>query len=139
MRKISNKEMIQIENRVKKNSKNLTHITDKSNLSMEDRMKLNLCKQFVRYGNSKKMPLKDLAKQVGVPVQRMSEITNYKINLFKIDKLIHHLNELSKHDPKIREFLNLLEQTTDIRVPAVASVRRITREITQLSADSINV
>jgi predicted XRE-type DNA-binding protein len=134
MRKISNKEMVRIEKRLKKDSKNLTHITDKSELSVEDRMKLNLCKQFVRYGNSKKMPLKDLAKLVGVPVQRMSEITNYKIKIFKIDKLIEYLTYLSKHDSKIKEFLNLLEQTTDIRAPSALSVRKIAREITELSA-----
>lgn len=134
MRKISNKEMIKIEKRVRKESKNLTHVTDKSDLSVEDRMKLNLCKQFVRYGNSKRMPLKDLAKLVGVPIQRMSEITNYKIKIFKIDKLIEYLTQLSKHDQKIKEFLNLLEQTTDIRAPSVSSVRKITREISELSA-----
>ncbi len=113
----------------KRQKKELTHITDKSKLSTEDKMKLSLCKHFVRFANSKKLKLKDVAKMIDIPIQRLSEITNYKINKYTVDQLIKNLSLLAKHDAQIREYLVFLEQAAELPALTVTETKRLTRDI----------
>jgi len=53
----SNEEIIKRVVKAKKNKRRLTHVTDKSSLSTEDKMKLSLCKHFVQFANSKRLRL----------------------------------------------------------------------------------
>lgn len=54
MRKHTNEQILKLEKNALKNKKSLTHITDKSNLSAQDVVKLGLCKHFVQFSISKK-------------------------------------------------------------------------------------
>ena len=125
----SNKEIIRRIEKVKRHKKQLTHVTDKSNLSTEDKMKLSLCKHFVQFANSKKLKLKDVAEMIDVPIQRLSEITNYKINKYTVDQLIKNLSLLAEHDAQIREYLVFLEQAVELPALTVSKTKRLTREI----------
>lgn len=123
----------------KKLKKSLTHITDKTSLSTEEKMKLSLCKHFVQYANEKKIKLSDLSKQTGIPSSRLSEIVNYKINKFSVDQLIKNLNILAQFAPRIREYLLFIEQAVDVPMLKVGETRKLTkglREVTQLGSQS---
>ncbi len=129
--KYSNREIIKRVERTKKNKGQLTHITDKSKLSTEDKVKLSLCKHFVRFANSKKMMLKDMAGMMKIPIPRLSEITNYKVNKFTVDQLIKNLTLLAEHDAQIREYLVLLEQAAELPALKVTETKRLIRDIRQ--------
>ncbi len=129
--KYSNKEIIKRVERAKKNKGLLTHITDKSKLSTEDKVKLSLCKHFVRFANSKRMMLKQMAEMMKIPIPRLSEITNYKVNKFTVDQLIKNLTLLSEHDAQIREYLVFLEQAAELPALKVTETKRLTRDIRQ--------
>src|SRR4051812_2752490 len=96
----------------KRSKKTLTHVTDKSSFSREDRLKMNLCKPFVRFLNSEGMSLKKLAKLLKMPTSRLSEITNYKFKLFTADKLIKNLEILARHSAEVKAYLELFEQAS---------------------------
>lgn len=131
--KISNEQLIKIEEKAKKNKKKLTLISDKSNLTSEDRVKLGLCKQFVRFIVVNKMKLKDVAVLAGVKNTRMSEIANYKINKFSVDQLLRNLSELAKHDAQIKAYIELLESVAELAAPKVSTSRRISKEVKEAS------
>ncbi len=127
--KYSNKEIIKRVEDAKRHKKQLTHLTDKSNLSTEDKMKLGLCKRFVKYVNSKGLKLKDLANSTGIPIQRLSEITNYKINKYTVDELLRKLSLLAELDAPTREYLNFLEEVADLPTLKVAETKRLSKDI----------
>lgn len=127
--KYSNNEIVKRVEKAKKNKKQLTHITDKTKLSTEDKMKLSLCKHFVQFANSEKLKLKQVAEIIGIPVQRLSEITNYKVNKFTVDQLIKNLSLLAKHDAQIREYLVFLEQATELPTLTVTETKKLTKGI----------
>ncbi len=127
--KYTNEQLIKIEEKAKKNKKLLTHITNKAKLSTEDRFKLGLCRHFVQYLVMKKLKLKQLAKLIDIPVTRLSEITNYKINKFKVDQLLKNLSILGEHDAEIKEYLIFLNQAVDLPALPVAATKRLTRDI----------
>lgn len=123
----------QILKRIKKanaEKKSLTHITDKTNLSLEDKMKMSLCKHFVHFINGRKLKLKEMSELMdNIAIPRLSEIINYKINKFTVDQLIKNLSLLAKHDAPIREYLIFLEHATELPALAVADTRRLTKRV----------
>jgi predicted XRE-type DNA-binding protein len=135
----TNEEMLKRIEKAKRNRKKLTHITDKSMLSTEDKMKISLCKHFVQYANDKKMKLSEMSKMSRIPTSRLSEITNYKINKFTVDQLIKNLNILAEDAPRIREYLLFIEQAVDVPTLKVTETRKLTRglrEVTELGSKS---
>ena len=131
--KYTNKQILEIEESAKKNSKNLVHITDKSGFSTEDKIKLGLCKHFVQYMVEKKMKSGDLAKLMGIAAARASEITNYKFQKFTVDQLIKYLEILAQHDKQIKEYLKLLSQIVEMPVQKVSVTKSLRRSL-ELSA-----
>jgi predicted XRE-type DNA-binding protein len=131
MKKMTNDQIIKIEKNAKKNMKHLTHITDKSKLSSQDIVKLGLCKHFVQFSVSKKLKAKDVAKLVGVPPSRMSEIINYKISKFTVDQLLKFLSALGEHDTQIREYLVFFGKAAEMPVLSVSATKRLTRDLSE--------
>jgi predicted XRE-type DNA-binding protein len=129
----SNSEILKRINKAKKNRKRQTHITDKSALSTEDKMKIGLCKHFVRFANSKRFKLKDVAKKMDIPASRLSEIMNYKITLYTVDQLIVHLGKLAVHDPQLREYLVFLETAVGLPAIKVSDTKKLTREVQRVT------
>ncbi len=128
---ISNKEMIDILKEAKKKAKKrqLTTISDKAQLSTEEKFKISLCRFFVQHLNEHQMKPKDLHKQTGIEQSRISEILHYKITKFTIDKLLSWLNILALHSPKIREHLLFLEEAMSMPVLSVKKTRKLTSDI----------
>jgi len=117
----------------KAKKRQLTTITDKTQLSTEDKFKISLCKFFVQYLNEHKMKPIDLHKQTGIEQSRISEILHYKISKFTIDKLLGWLNVLSLHSPKIREHLLLLEGMISIPMMPVKETKELVKNIRKIS------
>lgn len=135
----TNEEILKRIEKAKKNKKKLTHITDKLMLSTEDKMKISLCKHFVQFANDKRMTLTEMSKMSRIPLSRLSEITNYKINKFTVDQLIKNLNILAADAPRIREYLLFIEQAIDVPTLKVTETRKLTRglrEVTELGSKS---
>lgn len=131
MKKYTNKQIAKIEESAKKRSKDLVHITDKKGFSAEDRIKLGLCKHFVQFLVANEMSLKDMAALMEIPTTRLSEITNYKFQKYTVDKLLHYLEILAKHDASVKEYLKLFSQIAEIRVPTVAQSRKLYKTVEQ--------
>lgn len=129
--KYTNKQILSIEESAKKRSKKLVHITDKSEFSTEDKMKLGLCKHFVQFLVTKKMKAKDLAKLMDIPVTRLSEISNYKFQKFTVDQLIKYLEVLAQHDKQIKEYLKLLSSVAEMSVKSVAVTKSLRKSVEQ--------
>ncbi len=129
----SNSDILKRINKAKKNRKQQTHITDKSALSTEDKMKIGLCKHFVRFANSRKLKLKDVAKMMDIATSRLSEIMNYKITKYTVDKLVEHLGKLAEHDPKLREYLVFLETAVGLPAIKVNDTKKLTREVERVT------
>lgn len=129
----SNREIIKLIEKTKKQKKDLTHITDKSRLSTEDKVKVSLCKHLVRYAVTRRMKLKELGKLLRLPSPRVSEIANYKIDKFTVDWLLNTLSVLAKHDAQIRAFLELFEQAAEVPALAVAKTKRLTKDLREAS------
>lgn len=136
MRKtIGNDEMLDILKEAKQKAKKrqLTTISDKSQLTIEDRFKISLCKFFVQYLNEHKMKPIDLHKQTGIEQSRISEILHYKITKFTIDKLLVWLNVLAEYSPKIKEHLHFLEEAMSMPIMTVKKTKQLTKDIRKIS------
>ena len=131
--KLSNKTMIKIVEQAKKRKAKLTHITDKSSLSTQDIVKLGLCRHFVQFAVAKKIKLKQVAKLIGIPITRVSEITNYKIQKFTVDQLLKNLSALAVHDAQIREFLVFFGHAAEVPALAVTRTRKLSRDLKEAS------
>jgi len=129
----NNKELLIRITKSKAKRSRLTHITDKSKLSIEDKIKMSLCKHFVQFINVKKIKIKDLSELTRIPSSRISEIINYKIKKFTVDQLIKNLKILSKYAPSIREYLLFVEQAVEIPTLKVEETRRLTKELKVIS------
>lgn len=129
MKKYTNEQLLKLEENAKKNKKSLTHITDKSKLSAQDIVKLGLCKHFVQFAISKKMKSKDIAKLIGEPPSRMSEVINYKINKFTVDQLLKFLSTIAEHDAQIKEYLIFFGKVAELPALSVAATKRLTRDL----------
>ena len=64
------------------------------NASTADRLKYELCKQFVLYLQDHEMSQKEMAEQIGVDPARINEIIKYRIELFTVDRLLDYLELL---------------------------------------------
>lgn len=62
-------------------------------------VKYKLCEQVVLYLLAQKITQVELAKKLEIDPARVNEIVKYKIHLFTIDKLLHHVEKLN---PKIK-------------------------------------
>ena len=51
---LSNEEILKLVKEAKKNKAKLTHITNKDDLSTDDKFKIGLCKHFVQFANDKR-------------------------------------------------------------------------------------
>jgi predicted XRE-type DNA-binding protein len=135
----SNDEILKRIEEAKRDNAKLTHITSKSALSTEDKFKIGLCKHFVQFLNEEKMRLTELSDLTDIPKTRLSEITNYKINKFKVDQLLKYLSILADHSPRVKEYLNFLEQAIEVPALKVSETKKLTRglkEVIQMGGES---
>jgi len=70
-----------------------------ANASKADRLKYELCKQFVIHLNREETSQKELAEKLGIEPARLNEIVKYRIDLFTVDRLLGYLELLN---PKIK-------------------------------------
>ena len=63
--------------------------------SKADKLKFELCKQFVIYLRANDMTQVELAKQLGIEPARLNEIIKYRIELFTIDRLLAYVEKLN--------------------------------------------
>jgi predicted XRE-type DNA-binding protein len=67
--------------------------------SKSDRLKFDLCKQFVRYLRIHKINQRRLAERIHIDPARMNEIVKYRVDLFTVDRLLEYAERLN---PKLR-------------------------------------
>ena len=114
----------------KAQKKQLTKISDKKNLSTEDKFKISLCAHFVQYLVENSIRPTKLHNQTGIEKSRLSEILHYKINNFTIDKLLGYLNILAEFSPKIREHLRFLEEAVNLPMSMTAQeTKKLTKSL----------
>jgi len=130
----SNKEMIEIVKRAKRDCKKLTHITDKSKLSTQDIVKIGLCRHFVQFAVTRRLKLSDISEMTDIPMTRLSEITNYKITKFTVDRLLKNLSLLAEHDAQIKEYLVFFGKAAELPVLSVTKTRQLSRNLAEASA-----
>lgn len=125
----TNEEILKRIEKAKKNKAKLTHITDKSNLTIEDKVKLALCKHFVQYINEKRIKAVDLSKELGIPTSRISEIVNYKIKSYSVENLLGYLQLLAEHSPRVREYLHFFEQAAELPYLTAAKTKKLSKTV----------
>ena len=67
--------------------------------SSADKLKFDLCKQFIIYLRTYDITQKELAERLGIEPARVNEIVKYKIELFTADRLMNYLEILN---PKLK-------------------------------------
>lgn len=67
--------------------------------SSADKLKFDLCKQFIVYLRTHDITQKELAERLGIEPARVNEIVKYKIELFTADRLMTYLELLN---PKLK-------------------------------------
>lgn len=122
------------EKRLKKGE--VPSITDKMQLTTEDKIKMSLCKLFVQYLNRNNMKPSEFSKLTKIEKTRVSEIINYKVKKFKIDQLVKNLEILSKFSPEVKQHLVYLEQAMDLPVIKVVKSKQLTNSIKKISHKS---
>ncbi len=128
----TNEELLKRIEKAKKNKAKLTHITDKTELTIDDRFKISLCRHFVQFINEKKMKSVGLSKLLEIPPSRVSEIVNYKIKTHSIEHLLGYLQQLSSHSPRIREYLNLIGVAVEAPSMSASRTKEISKNIKNL-------
>lgn len=131
---MKNKEILEIISKTKKSQKHLTHITNKQALGFEERVKISLCRHFVQYMNDQRITLTEFAQKMELPKSRVSEIVNYKITKYSIDKLFVHLARLAEISPQTKAYLELLRTTLEVPPMTVANTKKLTRSVGQFCA-----
>jgi len=63
-----------------------------------EKAKYDVCKHILVFMHSKGLSQRELAKTMGIPETRVSEIVHYKITKFTLDKLLSYYEELN---PKV--------------------------------------
>lgn len=58
------------------------------NATKVEKLKYDLCNQFVKYILKNKTTQKDLAIKLGIEPARLNEIVKYRIDLFTVDRLL---------------------------------------------------
>lgn len=120
-------------NKAVKDKKKLTHFVDKSQLSTQDRVKWSLCRRFVQYAVENRLKLKEFSTLTKLPMSRLSEIMNYKINKFTVDQLLKNLSVLAEKDQRIYEYIKLFEQVAELPTLKVADTRKILKSVMEFS------
>jgi predicted XRE-type DNA-binding protein len=69
-----------------------TFILDRKNASAVDKIKYDLCREFVIYMISEKISQVELSERLGIDKARVNKIIKYRIEVFTIDKLLSLLN-----------------------------------------------
>lgn len=69
-----------------------TFVLDRKNASAVDKIKYDLCYQFVIYMLANKISQVELADRLGIDKARVNKIIKYRIEIFTIDKLLSLLN-----------------------------------------------
>ena len=64
------------------------------NASKSDKLKYELCRQFVKYLMKHEMTQKELAEEIDIQPARMNEIVKYRIDLFTVDRLLDYAERL---------------------------------------------
>lgn len=62
--------------------------------SKSDKLKYELCRQFVKYLMKHEMTQKELAEEIDIQPARMNEIVKYRIDLFTVDRLLDYAERL---------------------------------------------
>ncbi len=127
----TNKQISKIEESAKKKNRDLIHITEKKNFSTEDKIKFGLCQHFVQYQVTSDISLKKMAELMGVPITRLSEITNYKFQKYTVDKLINYLGKLAEHDSQTKEYLRFFSRVAEMRIPSLSQSKKLNKAIDQ--------
>jgi predicted XRE-type DNA-binding protein len=70
-----------------------------SDASKADKLKFELCKQFVTYLQEEDISQLALAKQLEIDPARLNEIVKYRIDLFTVDRLLGYAEQLN---PKLK-------------------------------------
>jgi predicted XRE-type DNA-binding protein len=130
---LSNIDILEIVEIAQKEERNLTHLTGKENLSIEQRFKISLCRFFVKYLNKNHMKPSAFSKLTGIKTTRLSEILNYKIELFTIDWLLKNIQILAGLDSKVREHLTFLTETLNLPVMKVGETKKLTKGIKKVA------
>jgi predicted XRE-type DNA-binding protein len=69
-----------------------TFVLDRKNASAVDKIKYDLCREFVIYMISNKISQVELAERLDIDKARVNKIIKYRIEVFTIDKLLSLLN-----------------------------------------------
>jgi predicted XRE-type DNA-binding protein len=69
-----------------------TFVLDRKNASAVDKIKYDLCREFVDYIISNKISQVELAEKLSIDKARVNKIVKYRIEVFTIDKLLSLLN-----------------------------------------------
>lgn len=126
---IDNNEMLDMLKELKRNKPILSHITNKEDLTFEDKMKLSLCRHFVRYMNERRITLTELSKELNLPKSRVSEIINYKLTKYSLEKLISNIQKLAVISPKTREYINFVCEAFEVPAMNVRDTKKLTKQI----------
>ena len=70
-----------------------------SDASKADKLKFELCKQFVAYIQEEETSQLALAKELDIEPARLNEIVKYRIDLFTVDRLLDYVERLN---PKLK-------------------------------------
>lgn len=62
--------------------------------SKSDKLKYELCRQFVKYILKHGLTQKELAEEIDIQPARMNEIVKYRIDLFTVDRLLDYAERL---------------------------------------------
>ncbi len=137
-KELNNNEILDILKDAHKRAKKreLVSITDKTQLSTEEKFKISLCKYFIQYLNETGLKPIDLHKKTGIEQSRISEILHYKITKFTIDKLLGWLRLLAEHSAKVREHIFLLEAFINVPIMPVKESKQLARNLKKLALSS---
>ncbi len=97
--------------------------------SFDDRMKFSLCKLFVRFVLKSGKKAAKLSELIQVPKTRLSDILNYKMESYSVDRLLSFANKLAEIDPPTKEHLNLMFEILDSPVRSVRESRKIEKKL----------
>lgn len=64
------------------------------NASKSDKLKYELCRQFVKYLMKHDVTQKELAEEIDIQPARINEIVKYRIDLFTVDRLLDYAERL---------------------------------------------
>ena len=69
-----------------------TYVIDRENSSAVDKIKYDLCREFVIFIQENKISQVELATKLGIDKARVNKIIRYRIEVFTIDKLLSLLS-----------------------------------------------